>query len=135
MEISGVNSANQVSQDQNQEISQKNTLDKNAFFELLITQLKNQDPLKPMENKEFIAQMAQFSALEQMQNMNQNIEKFLNREKLTDGAVLIGKTVEKAGENEVISGEVKKVIFEDGNSYVTLEDGTRIRTDSITAIY
>jgi len=45
-------------------------LDRNAFLNLLVTQLRHQDPLNPMDDREFIAQMAQFSALEQMQNLN-----------------------------------------------------------------
>lgn len=48
-------------------------LGKDSFLKLLITQLRNQDPLNPMEDKEFIAQMAQFSTLEQMQELNKNI--------------------------------------------------------------
>ncbi len=48
-------------------------LDKNAFLRLLTVQLSNQDPLNPMEDREFIAQLAQFSTLEQMQNMNATI--------------------------------------------------------------
>lgn len=48
----------------------KNDLDKNAFLRLLTTQLANQDPLNPIEDREFIAQLAQFSSLEQMQNLN-----------------------------------------------------------------
>lgn len=50
-----------------------NSLDKEAFLKLFVTQLANQNPLNPVEDKEFIAQLAQFSALEQMQNLNKNL--------------------------------------------------------------
>ncbi len=53
------------------------TLDKNAFLLLLVTQFQYQDPLNPMEDKEFVAQLAQFSALEQSMATNENLEKLL----------------------------------------------------------
>lgn len=55
--------------------AKKTELDKNAFLNLLIAQLKNQDPLNPMKDQEFIAQLATFSSLEQVSNMNKNMEK------------------------------------------------------------
>ena len=60
--------------DTQQKSEKSNNLDKDAFLNLLVTQLKNQDPLSPMEDKEFIAQMAQFSSLEQMQNLNDGLK-------------------------------------------------------------
>ena len=67
--------------------AKRQDLDKNAFLRLLTTQLQYQDPLKPMDNQEFMAQMAQFSALEQMQNLN-----LLNEQGLAAG--LLGRYVE-----------------------------------------
>ncbi|MSS43917.1 flagellar hook capping protein [Anaerosalibacter bizertensis] len=54
------------------EIEKNDQLGKDAFLKLLVAQLSNQDPLNPIEDKEFIAQMAQFSTLEQVQNLNKN---------------------------------------------------------------
>ncbi|MDF2545841.1 flagellar hook assembly protein FlgD [Anaerosolibacter sp.] len=53
--------------------TENSALDKDAFLKLLVTQLKHQDPLNPVEDKEFIAQMAQFTTLEQIQNMNKTM--------------------------------------------------------------
>jgi len=59
----------------NQETTKKtDNLDKDTFLKLLVTQMQNQDPLNPMEDREFIAQMAQFSSLEQMQQLNENMQ-------------------------------------------------------------
>ena len=52
-------------------------MDKNSFLMLLVTQFKDQDPLNPMEDKEFVAQLAQFNALEQSMQTNENLENLL----------------------------------------------------------
>ena len=79
----------------------KEQLGKDDFLKLLTVQLRYQDPLNPMENTEFIAQMAQFSSLEQLQNMNLGMEKNLGAETQLHAAFqnnlvtsLVGKTVE-----------------------------------------
>ncbi|HHU92035.1 MAG TPA: flagellar hook assembly protein FlgD [Halanaerobiaceae bacterium] len=114
-----------------------NNLDKDAFFKLLITQLKYQDPLTPMDNTEFIAQMAQFSSLEQMANMNKNLSQFLRIQALSEGASLIGRNVETvdADTGEIIRGEVVRVSFEEGSMYAYLDNDRKIDIEGITAVY
>ena len=76
-------------------------LGKEEFLHLLTVQLRYQDPLNPMENTDFIAQMAQFSSLEQLQNMNQSLDRSLGSGQQLQGAFrnnlatsLVGRTVE-----------------------------------------
>lgn len=84
-------------------------LGKDDFLKLLITQLSNQDPTAPMENTEFIAQMAQFSSLEQMTNMSTGFAHLANMLSGSEAVSTIGKTVElTAGEN-VVTGQVQAV--------------------------
>ncbi len=88
----------------------ENELGKDDFLKLLITQLSHQDPTKPMEDKEFIAQMAQFSTLEQMTNMS---KEFSNLHSLLLGSQaygLIGKTVEVTAGEQTVTGVVEEVV-------------------------
>ena len=101
--------------------SERNTgeLGKDDFLNLLVTQLRYQDPLNPTDDKEFIGQMAQFSALEQMLNMNTNFA-------ATKAFSLIGKHVvatikdSTTKETEEISGDVTDVKLYGGKTYVVV---------------
>jgi flagellar basal-body rod modification protein FlgD len=89
------------------------------FLQLLIAQLKSQDPLSPMTDQEFAAQMAQFSSLESIQNLSRQFERFVLVQtqalQLEQGAALIGKTVELEVGGTVVTGQVSAVRFTDGN--------------------
>ncbi len=87
----------------------KQVLDKDDFLKLLITQLTNQDPTKPMEDREFIAQMAQFSALEQMVNMGEGMARVANLVGRSQAYSLLGKTVTVANGTETAVGTVEEV--------------------------
>jgi len=111
---------------------QKDGLDKDDFLKILITQLSHQDPTKPMEDKEFIAQMAQFSTLEQMTNMNEGFTRVADRIQSSQALGMLGKTVEiQMGEN-LISGKVEAVT---GGEYPNiLVEGKYYEMDSISRI-
>ncbi len=86
------------------------TLDKNDFLKILITQLTHQDPTQPMDDKEFIAQMAQFSSLEQMTNMNENLGKVADLVARSQAVSLLGSAVDLTDEaGNTVSGIVDAV--------------------------
>ncbi|MYL84115.1 flagellar hook assembly protein FlgD [Desulfovibrio aerotolerans] len=86
-----------------------------AFLQLLVTQLQYQDPLSPMDDKEFVAELAQFSSLEQLTEINSGIDKLssIGQEQQLLGAVnFIGKTIEATGTAVSLSeGEATAVTF------------------------
>lgn len=86
-------------------------LGKDDFLKLLITQLSNQDPTSPMENTEFIAQMAQFSSLEQMTNMNQEFAKMNSMLVSSQAVGTIGKTVDITLGDTKMTGVVEAVTY------------------------
>lgn len=111
--------------------SAKDTLGKDDFLRLLITQLRYQDPLSPMEDKEFIAQMAQFSSLEQIRNLYK-----LNQ--LQQATSLLGRSVlavkETNGIQEQVYGRVTGVRTYGDNVLLLLDNGTEIKADEVISV-
>lgn len=107
----------------------KNILGKDDFLKLMITQLKYQNPLEPVNDKEFIAQMATFSELEQMKNLNTSFEKmssqisfYLEWQKTS---FAIGRKVayldgENAGNEQLKIGIIDSVFIKDGKPYYNI---------------
>jgi flagellar basal-body rod modification protein FlgD len=119
-----------------------NILGKEDFLKILLVQLQNQDPLNPMQDKEFIAQMATFSTLEQMTNMNKMMENFVNQQ-LGDSILkyssMIGKKIEweqPTWEETTASesGVVKSVKWKNNEIVLELEDGTEVNSKWIIRI-
>lgn len=82
-------------------------LGKDDFLKLLLAQLSNQDPTSPMENTQFIAQMAQFSSLEQMTNMNAEFTKLATMLNSSEAVNTIGKTVDIDVSGQLVTGVVE----------------------------
>ncbi|WP_338083467.1 flagellar hook assembly protein FlgD [Fictibacillus nanhaiensis] len=121
-------------------------LGKDDFLKILITQLQNQDPTNPMQDREFIAQMASFSSLEQMTNMNSTMQQFLtfqSESSLLQQSQMIGKqvtyeseTVDAEGKKvlELKEATVKSVLFEKGNVLLEMTDGSKISSFQVIKI-
>jgi flagellar basal-body rod modification protein FlgD len=84
-------------------------LDRNDFLKILITQLSHQDPTQPVEDKEFIAQMAQFSSLEQITNMNEGLSKVADLVARSQALNVLGSRVDIADGEAKVSGIVDAV--------------------------
>lgn len=131
------------------------TLGKEEFLKLLITELRYQDPTKPMDDREFISQMAQFSALEQMQNLNTSFENLKNSfetlnisvveglQALTyqlvlngmyDGLNLLGKEVSYLDENDETKTGTIEALKPKGTYYVAVINGEEVELSRINQI-
>lgn len=85
---------------------QANSLGMEDFLKILLTQLTYQDPLKPMDNQEFMAQMAQFTSLEQTQQLNSKIETLITNQASLQSVGLIGRTVDITTSSGALTGTV-----------------------------
>ncbi|WNS79724.1 flagellar hook assembly protein FlgD [Domibacillus sp. DTU_2020_1001157_1_SI_ALB_TIR_016] len=124
------------------------SLGKDEFLKILMAQLQNQDPLNPMEDKEFIAQMAQFTSLEQMVNMTSMIEKMVQSQtasQMINYQSFVGKDVtwhkmtDQTDENgqpivETGNGTIASIKFAGESVQFTLTDGTVLEPANISEL-
>ncbi len=96
-------------------------LDKDTFLQLLVAQMKYQDPLEPASSTEYISQLAQFTSLEEMENLNQSFDQS-DAQSLV-GSYVIMKTIGTDGKEDYISGLVDYVTMNNGKPYLSINDG------------
>jgi len=117
-------------------------LDRDAFMQLLVTQMQNQDPLEPQGNEEFIAQLASFSSLEQMEQMNENLTSLALLQQsnallsqLSESSSLIGKQVNWNDTETGTSGTgvVESVRLQDGLTFLKI-DGQDVPLFTVTDV-
>lgn len=93
-------------------------LGKDEFLQLLVCQMKNQDPLEPAKDTEFIAQLAQFSALEQMQNLNETV---MNSQAFSlVGKYVLIKTTDSTGKINEVAGVVDYITMQNGDAHMSV---------------
>ena len=117
-------------------------LDRDAFMQLLVTQLENQDPLEPIKNEDFVAQLANFSSLEELEQLNENTVAMiaLNQtnallSQLTQGSALIGKQVNWIDpfSGATSSGRVESVKIDKGLAVLRV-NGTDVPLASVAEV-
>jgi flagellar basal-body rod modification protein FlgD len=118
----GLAGSNDTSIPQNAAISQE------AFLKILLTQLRFQDPLKPVDNQQFLAQLAQFSAIEINRQQSEKIDTLLQMNSTGQAIGLLGQQVEVQGVSGAGVGEVTAVSFRTGEATLS------VRTPSATLV-
>jgi flagellar basal-body rod modification protein FlgD len=113
----------------------KSDLGKDAFLKLLVTELRHQDPTQPMADREFISQMAQFSALEQMTNINSALQNMHRSSRAAEAYAMLGKRVEalNPATGRPVEGIVSK-IFYGNNDIRMMVNGTEIGLGDIHSV-
>lgn len=141
MAIDGINANDPISLGVGSSSGNSN-LDKDAFMNLLVQQMRNQDPMSPMDNQAFIAQLAQFGSLEQMQKVNDNLlglavlqQSNALMSQLTQSSALIGRSVRYVDPttNESATGTVSTVKIQDGIAALNI-DGHDIPLGNVTEV-
>lgn len=113
-----------------------NLMSKDEFLRLFVTQMQYQNPLNPMDNTDFTAQLAQFSSLEQLTNINSQLTDMLSYQNSLHNTLttsLIGKNVKFSGEEEG-AGTVTGISFENDITFLIIDGQTKIRLSDIKEI-
>jgi flagellar basal-body rod modification protein FlgD len=98
---------------------------RDEFLQLLVTQLKHQDPLQPVDQENFIAQLAQFSTLEGIESLNASFEQMLQLQHLTQGVQIVGKEAvfqASKGTDPIARGTVTGVTSQRGTLYLIVNE-------------
>ncbi len=109
---------------------------KEDFLRLFVAQLKAQNPLNPQEGHEFIAQLAQFTSLEQLMNLNTSFSDMLKYQQLLEGGELIGKNASYIGTGSDLNpqGVISGIKINDG-AIAAMIGGEEVPISNITGIF
>lgn len=100
------------------------TVDYDAFLQLLLAQMKNQDPTSPMSDTEYVAQLASFSNVEQSTQLNDKLDQLLQMSSIDQAANFIGRTVTSA--DGLVSGAVTEVRILSDGALAVLDNGAEV---------
>lgn len=115
-------------------VGSKNTMMEADFLNLLVTQLRNQDPTNPVNDKEFIGQMAQFTSLKQMSNMSESLLQFVKEFSFTKAVALVNKEVSYVDDlGNYMNGVVDSIRVREGDTFLNV-GGNEVRLDQVSEV-
>lgn len=126
----GTPSLNGARVDSGGDVSDVFGLGRDDFFKLFLAQLRNQDPTQPMDDKEFLAQLALFSLIDTMQE----VKKALGGTQLAQASSLIGKRVEGPGVDGLPLSGVVDLVVQDGSGLALVVGDRAIRADAVSTV-
>lgn len=124
---------------QNTNVASNNNINQDEFIRLFLTQLRFQDPLEPVDNREFLSQLAQFTALEQTRQTTQNTTDLLSMNSSAQAISLLNRRVNVVGQSAPFVGTVTAVSFTQDGPQLTVTSATSqvqtgIRLSQITLV-
>jgi len=112
------------------EVPSNAQLGQEDFMRILLAQLQFQDPLKPVDNQEFVAQLAQFSALEINRQQSEKVDQLLSMQSVDQSVGIIGKMIDvQTAQGTSVAGRVTAVSFRTGEPRLTVDAGGTTITD------
>jgi flagellar basal-body rod modification protein FlgD len=124
---SATDPSNTKSTSQTSSTSSSNSVDYNTFLQLLIAEMKNQDPTNPMDTSQYMSQFAQLSTVEQATLTNSKLDSLLSSQALTQADGLIGRNVSFTDSTgATFTGKIASVSINSDGSVATLQDGTKV---------
>ncbi len=117
----------------------KNELKKDDFLRLMLTQMKHQDPFDPVDNQQMLSQLAQFSSLEQMANINESISSGNSSQNFADATRLLGKSItylerNNEGETSQATSTVQSITKTSEGPQVTLANGRLLNMADVISV-
>ncbi|MCF2860228.1 flagellar hook capping protein [Pseudoalteromonas sp. SMS1] len=117
----------------NSAVTNNNSVSQEEFIKLFLAQLNYQDPMEPVNNREFLAQLAQFSSLEQSRLSNENLTALLAMNSSNQALTLLGKTVEvTTNTNSSFNGTIEAVHYSASGPSLTIKSAEGTFLDNIT---
>lgn len=109
-----------------------NSLNQEDFLKILLTQLTYQDPMKPVDNQQFLAQMAQFTSLEQTQQLNDRIGVLISNQAALQSVGLIGRTVDISSNGATVTGSVTALSLAGDSPLITVKTPAGVTLSNIS---